>query len=135
MGQEDINPEFRTSTEQGKKGLTKEEVIEKLQSNTFWYYEFRNKGIINSRKYSFITKRTFSKYEKNSVDGGKNEEEITKAEENLKVVEDYLNRYKDEYSDSYKVKFKAVGDIKCVLYNPNRFDKDSLEEKMREIFY
>lgn len=84
------------------KPLTEEEILEMLQSNRNIFLNFKRTGIIHSKDYCFITKVTFSEYEKNCVENSKTEEEKTQAKRNLKVVEDYFN---SQSSNTYKLNF------------------------------
>lgn len=134
MGEESINPDFKTSTFFGMKSLTKEEILNKLENDHSIFRVFNRYGIINYKQYSFITKITFSPYEKNYIEGAKNEEEKIEAIQKIKVVEDYFNRCQQDNDNPIKVDFAARNDNECALYNASRFDYNTLQAKLREIF-
>lgn len=135
MGEDKINPDFKTSIFCGMKPLTEEGIINELKANSFIFRKFKSKGLIHSKDYSFITKVTFSDSEKNCVEGKKNKEEILQAEQNLKIVEDYFNNYEVNKMKKFKVRFVQRNDNECALYNPDRFNnKHSLQVKLEEIF-
>ncbi len=134
MGEESINPNFKTTVFFGMKPLMKDEILNELDNDHSIYCTFKRYGIIHCKQYSFITKITFSPYEKNCVEGAKNEEEKIEASHNIKAVEDYFNSCQQENDEPFKVDFAARKDNECALYNPNRFDYNTLQAKLREIF-
>lgn len=134
MGKDLINPNFKTSTFYGLQPLTKEEILAKLKNDYSIFRTFKRYGIIDCKQYSFITKITFSPYEKNCVEGEKNEEEKLQAKQNLKVVEDYFNSCQQEQIRPLKVNFAERNDNECAIYSSDRFDKDTLQAKLRKIF-
>ncbi len=133
MGQESINKDFKTTVYYGKQPLTKEEILKILQSNRDIFLSFRRTGIIHSKEYSFITKVTFSEYEKNCVENSKTEVEKAQAKENLKMVEDYFNSQSS--SITYKLSFAQRNDSECAIYNSNKYSsRDLIQRKLEEIF-
>ncbi|WP_053957350.1 hypothetical protein [Inediibacterium massiliense] len=134
MKKDSINPDFKTSRFYGMQSLTKEEILTKLRDEYFLSRTFKRYGIIDCRKYPFITKVTFSPEEKNCVEGIKNEEERLQAKQNLKIVEDYFNNLVEDSDKPLKVEFAARNDNECALYNPDRFTYDELQIKLRKIF-
>lgn len=137
IGQEDINPNFKTTAYFGMKSLTKDEILKLLESNRLIFNEFKNKGILASTKfeYSFITKITFSPFEKNCVEGNKNQEDRVQAEANIKLVEDYFNQYRNKILEPYRIAFASNNnnDGKCVLYDINRFNATRLTDYMNSM--
>lgn len=132
MGQESINQDFKTTVYFGMKPLTEEEILKMLQSNRNIFLNFKRTGIIHSKDYSFITKVTFSEYEKNCVENSKTEEEKTQAKRNLKVVEDYFN---SQSSNTYKLNFAEGKDSECAIYNQNKYSTPAaIKQKFEEIF-
>lgn len=133
------NPEFKTTIFFGMKSLTKQEILTVLEKDNFIYRDFKKYGIIDSKKYSFITKVTFSKDEKNCVEGAKDEDEKLQAIENLKIVQDYFNSLYPSIIDGVninplRVLFTSCKDNECVLYNPDRYTGCKLQMKFEEIF-
>lgn len=126
MGQEDINQKFRTSIEDGKPTLTREEILKELNNNCFIHLDLKKHGAIGNNKYLFITKNTFSTF-------AKEHKKKYIAEQNLKVVEDYIN---SNQRIKVKIAFAEGKNNKLALYDANKFDDDcKLENKLREIFY
>lgn len=133
MGQDFINPDFKTTTYFGMKSLTEEEILNKLQSNRNIFLTFKRTGIIHSKDYSFITKVTFSEHEKNCVENSKTEEEKAQAKRNLKVVENYFNSQSP--SNSYKLNFAGISDSECAIFNQNKYRTPAaIQQNLEEIF-
>jgi len=126
MGQADINKEFVTSVEDGKPTLNRSEILKELTNNYFIILDLKRDGAIGNKKYLFITKNTFSPFVKD------NKKRII-AEENLKVVEDYIN---SNQCTKMKIRFAEGANNKLALYDYNKFnDEYKLQNKLREIFY
>lgn len=129
-----INSDFKTSPFYGLKPLSKDEILIELEKNYDIYIVFKKYGNIDCKRYPFITKATFSTYEKNCIEGEKNEEEKLQARENLKIVEDYFNSRHSKHAEPLRVTFAERRDNECVLYNPDRFNNKSIQERLVEIF-
>jgi len=134
MGEDSINPNFKTSTFYGLKPLTKEEILTKLKDDHSIFRSFKRYGLIDCKQYPFINKITFSPDEKNCVEGAKSEEEKLQAKQNLNVIEDYFNSYKKENDKPLLIEFVARDDNECALFNPDRYNYNTLQEKLKEIF-
>ncbi|MFA6808942.1 MAG: hypothetical protein WCR27_08110 [Eubacteriales bacterium] len=134
MGQKSINPDFKTTIYFGMKPLTEEEILNKLKSDRNIFLNFNRTEIIHSKDYSFITKVTFSEYDKNCVEGKKTEEEQAQAKKNLKVVEDYFNSQLPSSSFPYKLNFAERNDNECAIFNQNKYSTLAVQQKLEEIF-
>jgi hypothetical protein len=134
MGEDSVNPDFKTTTYYHLEPLTEEEILSKLKDNFSIYREFKRFGIITSKQYFFINKITFSQYEKNCVEGKKSEDERLQANKNIKVVEHFFNSYQKEQNNVLRVAFAERNDNECALYNPDRFNESTLQNKLIEIF-
>ena len=135
MGQESINPDFKTTIYFGMKPLTEEEIFNKLQSDRNIFLNFKRTGIIHSKDYSFITKVTFSEHDKNCVEGKKTEEEQAQAKKNLKVVEEYFNSQLSSKTAPFKLNFAERKDNECAIFNQNKYSTpEATQQKFEEIF-
>lgn len=135
MGRKSINPDFKTTIYFGMKPLTEEEILNKLRSDRNISLKFNRTGIIHSKDYSFITKVTFSEYDKNCVEGKKTDEEQIQAKKNLKVVEDYFNSQFPSNTTPYKLNFAERNDNECAIFNKNKYSTlAAVQQKLEEIF-
>jgi hypothetical protein len=133
VGQESINQEFKTTVYFGMKSLSEEEILKLLQSNRNIFLNFKRTGIIHSKNYSFITKVTFSEFEKNCVENSKTEVEKAQAMRNLKVVENYFNSQTS--LNTYKLSFAERKDNECAIYNKIKYSTPTaIKQKFEEIF-
>lgn len=134
MDEKTYNHEFKLSSYFGKESLKEEEILNILKSDYGICREFHRSGIITSKKYSFITKVTFSEYEKNCMESTKDENEILQAKRNVKIVEDYFNKCLSSNEAKVHVNFAERKDNECALYNMNRFNYNTIQDKLEEIF-
>lgn len=134
MDEKTFNKDFIMMPDWMRIPLSKEEIISILSNDYNIYREFRKVGLIDSRKYNFITKVTFGKNEKNQIDGLKNMNEVKEAEEKLRCVEEYFNNIYGE-EGYFKVEFASRKDDECALYNENRFTNYyKLNEELKRRF-
>lgn len=129
-----FNQNFRLSSYYGMEALAENEISDLLKNDYSIFRTFERLGIIHSRQFSFINKITFSPYDKNSMEGGKNREEIIKAKQKIQLIEDYFNNLNPRTIRPIKIEFVARKDNECALYDSNRFDNNSSVEKFNEIF-
>lgn len=131
-----INPDFATSTYYGKKSLTENELMSKLEGDYSIYRKFIADGYIISKEFLFITCSTFDEIKISELDyryhGAKTPNQKERAIKMCKVVEDYINAFNPK--KSVKVVFISRNDIECALYDKNRFDDDKINDKLSKAF-
>lgn len=131
-----INPHFATSTYYGKQSLTENELISKLEGDYSIYRKFTVYGYIISKEFSFITRSTFDEIKISELDyryhGAKMPNQKEQAIKMCKVVEDYFNAF--DPKKPVKVVFISRSDSECALYDKNRFDYDTINNKLIEAF-